>query len=114
MSAAASWSYTAKATIWPAQARASDWDGSAAFGPPVVIDCDYSSEAKVMRDAKGEEFVSALSVFTEHAGQAGDMLALGDHGSTPNPVAAARAVRVVQRFGDTFQRAADDYTLVTS
>lgn len=114
MSAAASWSYTAPATLWPAMPR-DDWDGSAAFGAPVPILCDYSSEAKIMRDAKGEEFLTALSVFTEHAaGKPGDMLALGDHSSSPAPVAAARPVRVVQRFGDTFARAFDDFTLITS
>lgn len=112
MSAAARWSYTAKATVWPAMPR-DDWDGSAAFGAPVVIDCDYSSEAKVMRDAKGEEFVSALSIFTEYAGKAGDMTALGDHSASATPVATARAVRLVKQFADTFDRTADDFTLVT-
>jgi hypothetical protein len=114
MSAAANWSYNAKATVWPAMPR-DDWDGSAAFGAPVVIDCDYKSEAKLMRDAKGEEFVSALTVFTEYAaGKPGDMLALGDCSSSTLPVAAARAVRVVGRDADTFERLADDFTLVTS
>jgi len=114
MSAAASWANTAKATLWPAIVR-TDWDGAATFGAPVLIACDYLSEAKVVRDAKGDEFTAALSVFTEHAaGKVGDMLALGDHSSSPSPVAAARLVRVVERFADTFNRVADDFTLITA
>jgi hypothetical protein len=114
MSSVASWSYTAKATIWPAMPR-DGWDGSSSFGAPVVVDCDYRSEAKLMRDAKGEEFVSALSVFTEYAaGKPGDMLALGDHSASALPAATARPVRVVGRDADTFERVADDFTVVTS
>jgi hypothetical protein len=113
MSSIARWSYTAKATIWPAAPR-NDWDGSAGFGAPVVIDCDYSSEAKVMRDDKGSEFTSRLTVFTEYAaGAAGDMLALGDHGGSPLPAADARPVRLVRSDADTFERKADDFALVT-
>jgi hypothetical protein len=114
MSSAARWANTAKATLWPATSGAA-WDGSASFGDPVVIDCDYSSEAKVMVDANGEQFTSALSVFTEHAaGKFGDMLAIGDHSSSPTPTAGARAVRAVKRDADTFAREADDFTLITA
>lgn len=115
MSSAARWSYTAKATIWPALPRSSEWDGGTTFAAPVVIDCDYSSEAKLMRDAKGQEFLSVLTVYTEHAsGKADDMLALGDHSASSSPTADARPVRVVKRDSDTFERKADDFTLVTA
>lgn len=114
MSAAARWSYTAKATVWPALPR-DDWDGGRVYGPPVVIWCDYGSEAKVMRDAKGEEFTSALSVYTEHAAsKPGDMVAIGDFGAAATPVESARVIRVVKRDADTFDRLADDFTLITA
>lgn len=114
MSSLAAWSYIAEATIWPAQVRVSDWDGSAVFGAPVRIDCDYSSEAKLMRDAAGEEFTAALTVYTEHAAaKPGDMVALGDHTSSPTPTSEARRVRLVKRDADTFERKADDFALVT-
>lgn len=114
MSAAARWAYTSKATLWPRAAQGDGWGAGTTWARPVVIDCDYSSEAKTMRDAKGDEFMVALQVFTEHAGtKQGDMLAIGDHGSSAAPVADAREVRAIERHADTFDGQADDYTLIT-
>ncbi|MEY4713338.1 MAG: hypothetical protein RIS88_2788 [Pseudomonadota bacterium] len=113
MSAAASWSYTAKATIWPANGRANDWNGGRAFGLPVVIACDYGATSKTVRTARGDEFAAKLAIYTEHAGaRVGDMVAIGEHTSS-QPVADAREVMVIERQADTFDRRADDYTLLT-
>lgn len=113
MSAAASWSYTARATIWPADGRANDWDGGKAYGQPVVIACDYGATTKLVRNARGDEFAAKLAIYTEHAGaKVGDMVAIGEHTSA-RPVADAREVMAVERYADTFDRRADDYTLLT-
>lgn len=114
MSAAARWAYTSKATLWPRAAQADGWGAGTTWARPVVIDCDYSSEAKTMRDAKGDEFQARLQVFTEHAvARLGDMLAIGDHSAHAAPVADAREVCAIGRDADTFAGQADDFTLIT-
>jgi hypothetical protein len=113
MSAAARWSYTGKATVW-AKTGFDDWTGVETYAAPVVIDCDYSAESKVMTDADGAEFVTRQIIFTEaNFIQRGDMILIGES-AEPNPIiAGAFAVRAVSRFSDTFDRVADDYKLAT-
>lgn len=113
MSAVASWSYTAKATLWPLLSR-SEWSGAQQFGAPQTIACDYSQDARVMTDAKGDEFTTRLVLFTERAGiKQGDRVALGVL-TEPNPaVAGALEVRHVLRQADVFDRVADDYQVAT-
>lgn len=113
MSAAASWSYTAAATLWPRLGR-DDWTGAITYGPPEVIACDYTAEAVRMTDAKGVEFVSRQQIFTERADiKQGDMILIGVS-VDPNPVAAgASEVRAVTRWADTLDRQADDFKVVT-
>lgn len=114
MSAAARWAYRSKATLWPRASQADGWGSGTTWARPVVIACDYSSEAKTIRDAKGDEFRARLHVYTEHSGaKHGDMLVIGDHGSSAAPVADAREVRAIERHADTFDGQADDYTLIT-
>lgn len=112
MSAAANWSYTAKATLWPLLARA-DWNGADTFGAPVAINCDYSAEARTMVDGKGREFVSRLTLYTERADvKMGDRIALGLRTDSDPVAAGALEVRTVGRDADTFDRVADDYRVV--
>jgi|SRR6185369_16759849 len=113
MSAAAAWSYTAKATLWPLLSRG-DWSGARTFGPPVTFDCDYSAESIRLTDDKGVEFATRELVFTERADvKQGDMLLVGQS-TLADPVAAgAFEVRAVNRWGDTLDRAADDFRIAT-
>ena len=111
MSAAARWSYTATATVWPLQAR-DDWAGARTWAAPVPIACDYSGEARRATDAKGLEFTARLTVYTERADvKPGDMIAIGTHTGADPVVAGAVEVRAVQRDADVFDRKADDYTV---
>ncbi len=113
MSAAANWSYTAKATVWPYTGR-DDWSGVATFGAPVTFDCDYAAESKRRTDDLGVEFTSRLVIYTERADvKQGDMVLIGAS-SNPDPAAAgAWEVRLVKRSADTFDRLADDWEIVT-
>lgn len=112
MSSLASWSYTAKATHWPLIA-VDDWSRVATFGPPSVFDCDYKAEAKRMTDSKGVEFTSSQVIYTERADiKPGDRVLIGDHAGDPI-AAGAWEVRAVKRDADTFNRAADDFQVVT-
>ena len=113
MSAVANWSYTAKATYWPLIGL-DDWSRVRTYGPPVVIDCDYSAEAKQLRDAKGDEFTSRQLVYTEHSAiRTGDMLVIGASDAVDPVAAGAFEVRLITRDADTFERVADDYQVAT-
>lgn len=113
MSSAASWSYTAAATLWPLLGR-DDWTGAVTYGPPEVIACDYTAEAARMTDDKGIEFVSRQQIFTERADiKQGDMILIGVSVDL-NPITAGAAeVRAVTRWGDTLDRLADDFRVST-
>lgn len=113
MSAAASWSYTATATLWPLLGR-DDWTGAITYGPPQVLACDYTAEAVRMTDAKGIEFVSRQHIFTERADiKQGDMILIGESTSQSPVTAGAFEVRAVTRWADTLDRVADDYRVST-
>ncbi len=112
MSAASAWSYTATATVWP-RLGADAWGGVETFGAPFAIACDYSAKAQTRTDTRGREFVSRLQVFTERADiKPGDRILIGAS-TLSSPIAAgADEVRAVQRYGDTFDRKADDFVVV--
>jgi glutaredoxin len=113
MSAAANWSYTARATLWPWLGR-DDWSGVETFGPPQAIDCDYSAESKRMTDAKGVEFVTRQILYTERADiKQGDRVLIGESAVVSPIDAGALEVRAVKRDADTFDRVADDYQVMT-
>ena len=112
MSAAANWSYTSKATVWPKATR-DNWTGAQTFGAPVVIACDYKAKSELRRDALGKEFTSRLMIYTEAVVSPGDYIKLGEH-SGANPLAlGAEQVLSVGRYADTFDQVADDYEVVT-
>ncbi len=109
MSSAASWSYTAVATLWPRLGR-DEWGGVETFGPPATIRCDYSAKAERVTDAKGVEFVARALIYTERSDiKQGDRILIGVSTSPTPIVVGAMEVRAVDRFGDTLERKADDY-----
>lgn len=113
MSSLAAWSYTAKATVWPFLGR-DDWSGAVQYGPPVVFLCDYSSESKRMTDAKGIEFTSRQTIYTEKADiKQMDMVLIGESAALDPIAAGAFDVKLVTRDADTFERLNDDFTVVT-
>lgn len=113
MSSLSQWSLTSKATLWPLTGF-DDWTGEKTYGPPVVIDCDYSAESKRMTDAKGVEFTTRQIIYTERADiKQGDFILIGVS-ATASPIAAgAFEVRAITRDADTFDNVADDYTIAT-
>ena len=119
MSAAASWSYTAKATHWASLGR-DDWTGLPSFAAPVVFDCDYKAEAVRSADAGGSspstgvELALRQVIYTELSTvKQGDYVLIGEN-SIADPIAAGAAeVRTVARDADTFDRVADDYRIMT-
>ncbi len=113
MSAAASWSYTAKATHWALLSR-DDWTGQPIFAGPQVIDCDYGAKAERRTDAKGVEFVSRQQIFTEFAeAKQGDYILVGESSHADPISAGAHEVRAITRHADTFDRLADDFEIAT-
>ena len=114
MSSLAAWSYTSKATHWPRASR-DDWSDVATFGAPVVFDCDYTAEAKTLRDADGREFVSRLQLHTERAViQRGDFVMIGaSSAADPTQLADAMEVLDVGRYADTFEGRAEDLRVAT-
>lgn len=119
MSAAANWSYTAKATHWPLIGR-DDWSGQNTYGPPVVFDCDYKAEAVRSADAGGTspqtgvELALRQVIYTEYAVvKQGDYVLIGESAEGDPIAAGAAEVRTVVRDADTFDRIADDYRILT-
>ena len=114
MSAAAAWANTARATLWSLLGR-DGWSGGLQFAAPATFRCDYKSEARRMTDATGAEFVTRHMLYTERADiKRGDFVLIGTSTETdPTTVTGAEEVRSVTRFGDTFDRRADDYVVAT-
>lgn len=113
MSAAASWSYTATATLWAQRSR-DDFSGALIFDAPVTFDCDYSSKAQRATNAAGVEFTTGLTLYTERADiRQGDRVMIGASTATDPIAAGALEVRAVSRDADTFDRSADDYRVMT-
>ena len=113
MSSLASWSYTAAATLWPLL-DLEGWTGEPQFGPPVAFQCDYASKAMTRRDARGREYTTTLTLYTERADiKQGDRVMLGTSTSTDPVAAGALEVLDVGRNADTFERAADDFEVMT-
>ena len=113
MSSAAAWANTAVATLWPL-VNPPDWSGAPAFGAPEPFSCDYIGKTMMATNSAGREFVSRLQLFTERADiKEGDRVLIG-WTTEANPVAAGSfEVKAVTRYGDTFERVADDYVVLT-
>lgn len=113
MSSAAAWSYTATATHWPRLAF-DGWEQTQTFGPPATFACDYSAKAERVTDELGVEFITRQTLYTERATiKRGDRVLIGVSTSTDPIGAGADEVRAVQRYGDTLERKADDFKVMT-
>jgi len=113
MSAASAWSLTATATLWPLLGR-DDRTGALTFGLPVSFPCDYSAKADRITNSRGVEFVTRQVVYTEFAdAKEGDRLLIGESIDADPVAAGAFEVRAIARYGDTFNREADDFTIYT-
>ena len=113
MSAVARWSYTAKATHWPATGRDA-WSGRPTFGPAVSFTCDYKIESRRATDAQGVEFLARQTLYTERATIAqGDRVMIGTSTAADPIAAGAEEVKAIVRNADTFERKADDYQVMT-
>ncbi|HAY4182988.1 TPA: hypothetical protein JZ819_000312 [Escherichia coli] len=116
MSSIASWSYTAKATIWRKGAGGRDENGDPINGyeAPVVIMVDYEGGLSKRIGNLGAEIVVKNTVWTEFALAAtGDYLLIGVSAEADPVVAGADEVRQVIRYADTFDRVADDFAILT-
>ncbi|WP_459175736.1 hypothetical protein [Ewingella americana] len=112
MSAAANWSYTAVATLWKKLDQ--DEYGKPTYDAPIQIMCDYGSDAKANKSAVGIEFVVKDTIWTEYAlAQLGDFVLIGSSTDADPLAAGADEVRHVTRDADTFDRIADDYSILT-
>lgn len=113
MSAAAAWSYTATATLWPLLS-ADGWSGGQQYGAPVPVRCDYAAKSMTRRDARGQEIVVSQVIYTERADiKQGDRILIGKSTATDPVAAGAREVLDVVRNADTFDRQADDFEVMT-
>lgn len=119
MSAAANWSYTAKATHWASLGR-DDWTGLPSFAAPVVFSCDYKAEAVRSADAGGTspstgvELALRQVIYTEYSVvKQGDYVWIGESALLEPFAAGAAEVRTVVRDADTFDRLTDDYRILT-
>ncbi|CAN5717662.1 hypothetical protein BH10PSE18_BH10PSE18_08310 [soil metagenome] len=113
MSFAASWSYTAIATLWPLNG-VDDWTHQKSFGAPITFACDYSAEAVSMTDAKGIEFTTRQVIYTERSDiKQGDFVLIGASALSSPIAAGAFEVRAITRDADTFDRLADDFQIAT-
>lgn len=114
MSAAASWSYTATATLWKKSGPPDEY-GKQAWLPPIQIMCDYGGDATAKLGGLGLEFVIKNTHWTEYAdAERGDYILIGDSIATdPTKVDGAAEVRHIIRYADTFERIADDYAIIT-
>lgn len=99
---ASSWSYKQTATLWALTGRA-DWSGARSFASPVLFLCDYMRDQKMAVTARGDEFVSKLTVYTSLPGiKQGDMVLLGISGNADPVATDAEEVQAVVAYADTF------------
>lgn len=113
MSAAANWSYTAKATLWGLRSR-DGLSGAEVFAAPVQFLCDYSTSVRSGRGQQpGDERIGGMKVYTARAGiKRGDRILIGMSTAADPLGLDTLEVKDVLRDADTFDRAADDYTVV--
>lgn len=113
MSAAARWSQTKIATLWPLTST-EGWGGQQSYGAPVRVLCDYKTEARRARTAAGDEFTTRLVIYTERADiKQGDRVCIGASDAADPLAAGAEEVRAVDRFADAFSRlGADDFAVM--
>lgn len=112
MSSIASWSYTAKATIW--HCIGEDEYGKKRFSAPVVIACDYGLGSNVRVSDIGRGLFVKNIFWTEYAqAKEGDYILVGEVNAINPILAGASEILRISQDADTFERQADDYVLIT-
>jgi len=114
LSSLASWSYTAKATIWRNLGKSEIGD-PIGYSSPEIIAVDYEGGLSKKLTSLGAEIVVKNTVWSEYAlAKAGDYLLIGESTEADPVAAGADEIMQVVRFADTFERAADDYAILTA
>lgn len=124
MSSVARFSYTAPITLWRVTGI-DDWTGQKTFSAPVFIWGDYSVKSEKRVDRNGNDFISVQNIYTELSTENGsylpvakpndgDFILVNVHSSEVSPVnAGAMEIRSVLDYGDTLERSAPDYLIIT-
>ena len=113
MSAAASWSYTATATLWK-NLGISDGGDSLGFAAPVEFMCVYEGGVSKRLASLGAEIVVKNTIWSEYSSAAsGDYILIGASTNADPLAAGADEVMQVIRYADTFDRVADDFAIIT-
>ncbi|MFP1749188.1 hypothetical protein [Lonsdalea quercina] len=113
MSSVANWSYTAKATIWKSLGISEAGD-PLGFSEPLIIMCEYQGGLSKRVGDIGSERVVKNTIWSEYGlADTGDYILIGES-SNPDPLdAGADEVMQSIRYADTFERATDDYAILT-
>lgn len=112
MSSAASWAYTAIATIW--RISGENEYGTKTFHPPEVIYCDYGLDSATRLGDIGKGFVVKNTFWTEYAlANEGDFILISKSSELDPIKAGADEIKHIIRYADTFERLVDDYALIT-
>lgn len=113
MSSLASWSYTAPCTIWKRVGN-DEYGDSLGWSAPLVIMADYQGGLSKRLGDIGSERVVKNTIWTEYAlAEMGDYILIGAS-DNPDPInAGADEVMQAIRYADTFERAADDFAILT-
>lgn len=113
MSSAANWSYTAAATIWRNLGN-DKYGDPIGYSAPEVIMVDYIAGLSAKIGSIGTEVVVKNTFFTEYAlAREKDYILIGESELADPVEAGADEIRAVTRWGDTLERLADDWALIT-
>ncbi|UTJ46587.1 hypothetical protein NLZ15_17335 [Atlantibacter subterranea] len=114
MSSVASWSYTAKATVWRRLPGKDEYGDPLGYAAPEIIFCDYIAGLSAKIGSLGKEVVVKNTFFTEYAlANEGDYIFIGESSEADPVVAGADEIRAVTRWGDTLEILTDDWALIT-
>lgn len=114
MTSIANWSYVHKCTIW----RKTGVEGGynkPVYATPEIIMCDYGFDAKLTKDASGNEIAQKNTFWTEYQlSGIGDYIILGEFTELdPLEVNADQVVNVIN-YGNTLELSGlPDFALVT-
>ncbi len=113
MSSTAAWANTAPCTFWK-NLGIDEYGDSLGFDAPITIMCDYIGGLSEKIGSIGKEVVVKNTFFTEFPGaDKGDYVLIGNSTESDPIAAGADEVAHVTRWGDTFERLADDWAIIT-
>lgn len=113
MSSLANWSYTAICTLW--RNLGIDENGDPiGWSKPISILCDYQGNSTAKIGNIGIEINIKNTFWTEYAeAKRGDYIAIGESAYCDPVLAGADEIMQVIRYADTFERAKDDFAIIT-